>query len=804
MLRLDDFRTRAKGLPDLLTYAALIAPGVVLQKDGSFLAGFEVRGQDTASAVPAELERVSMQVSAAVKNLGSGWMLHIDASRTTQRAYPGADACHFPDRVSRMLDDERRAFFGRDVCYVTTSFAVLTWLPDDRAARMAGAARGERGAPDMERTLEKFEHALAEFEDACTAGGLRLQRLREQEVTDRAGHAFLHSDLLAWLQSCVSGGMHCFRVPETPMYLDALMGEDDLIGGLEPRLGRRFLAVISIDGLPQESWPSMLSALDLLPFELRYSTRFICLDQFDAEKEIGMFVKGWNQKVVGFFDQILRNPNPNVDRDALLMREDAETAKTDVQSGIVGAGYLTSTIIIMDENRERLDEHARELRRLLQAQGFGCRIESVNALEAWLGSLPGNGFANVRRPLISTLNLADLLPLHSVWTGSAVCPCPLYPPAAPPLAVFLTDGATPFNFNVHVGDLGHTLVFGPTGAGKSTLLAEIVWNFRRYAGARIFAFDKGESLFPLCMAMGGAHYNIGGGALSFAPLSRIDGGPEQAWAEEWIAGLLELQSVSLTPPMRNAIHDGMDLLRGQPEHMRSLTHFTFLVPDAAIREALQPYTANGVLGTLLDAETDELGLSSLVVFEMEALLKMGDNNAIPVLNYLFHRIEGALDGRPTLLVLDEAWIMLGHPVFRAKIREWLKVLRKMNCAVIMATQSLSDAQHSGIMDVLVESCPTKIYLPNAAALSNAEQIGFYRSCGLNERQIAIIGHAMPKRDYYMVNDEGRRLFQLGLSPRELAFVGASDKGSVARIRELIAKYGPEAWTEVWLEERNAL
>ena len=269
MLCLQDFRSKAKGLPDLLTYAALIAPGVVLQKDGSFLAGYEVRGQDTASAVPAELERVSMQVSAAIKGLGSGWMLHVDASRTTRRAYPDPANSRFPDRISRMLDEERRSFFRSDICRVTSTFAVLTWLPDARAARMAGAARGERGAPDMSRDLERFEHSLAEFEDACTAGGLKMRRLGEYEATDRVGHQFTHSDLLAWLQSCVSGGMHYFRVPETPMYLDALIGEEDLVGGLEPRLGEKHLAVIAIDGLPQESWPSMLSALDLLPFELR-------------------------------------------------------------------------------------------------------------------------------------------------------------------------------------------------------------------------------------------------------------------------------------------------------------------------------------------------------------------------------------------------------------------------------------------------------------------------------------------------------------------------------------------------------
>ena len=220
--------------------------------------------------------------------------------------------------------------------------------------------------------------------------------------------------------------------------------------------------------------------------------------------------------MLGFMDQFFNNPNAKVNRDALLMREDAETAKTEVQSGYVGAGYLSSTIIIMDEDVNGLQDKARELRRLIQTQGFGCRIESMNALEAWLGSLPGNGYANIRRPLITTLNLADLLPLQSVWTGTPTCPCPLYPPDSPPLAVFLTDGSTPFWFNLHDGDLAHTVIFGPTGSGKSTLLATIAAQFLRYAHRRIFAFDKGNSLLPLCEATGGDHYEISASRLSSA------------------------------------------------------------------------------------------------------------------------------------------------------------------------------------------------------------------------------------------------------------------------------------------------
>ena len=206
------------------------------------------------------------------------------------------------------------------------------------------------------------------------------------------------------------------------------------------------------------------------------------------------------------------------------------------------------------------------------------------------------------------------------------------------------------------------------------------------------------------------------------------------------------------------------------------------------------------MGHLLDAEQDTLGLSPFVVFEIEELMNMGDQNLIPVLTYIFHRIEKSLTGQPALLILDEAWVMLGHPAFRSKIREWLKVLRKANCAVVLATQSLSDAKNSGIMDVLVESCPTKIMLANANA-QQEDQYLLYKDIGLNDREIAILStEARPKRDYYIKTSEGQRLVQLALGHKTLAFVGASDKASIARIKSLHKQYG-SLWHTHWLEEK---
>ncbi len=194
-----------------------------------------------------------------------------------------------------------------------------------------------------------------------------------------------------------------------------------------------------------------------------------------------------------------------------------------------------------------------------------------------------------------------------------------------------------------------------------------------------------------------------------------------------------------------------------------------------------------------------MSLADFVVFETEELMNMGDKNLIPVLLYLFHRIEKALTGQPTLLILDEAWIMLSNKVFRAKIREWLKVLRKANCAVVLATQSLSDAKNSGIIDVLVESCPTKILLANPNARQE-DQYELYKGIGLNSREINILAQeAIPKKDYYISSPLGKRLVQLALGKKTLPFVGASDKESIKRIKYLHSNN--ENWQDLWLAEK---
>ncbi len=262
--------------------------------------------------------------------------------------------------------------------------------------------------------------------------------------------------------------------------------------------------------------------------------------------------------------------------------------------------------------------------------------------------------------------------------------------------------------------------------------------------------------------------------------------------------MIAIQGVSVMPDHRNAI--SRQILLMASSNARSLSDFVSGVQLREIKDALFHYTVDGPLGYLLDAESDGLSLRGFQTFEVEELMNMGERNLVPVLTYLFRRIEKRLDGSPSLIVLDEAWLMLGHPVFREKIREWLKVLRKANCAVVLATQSISDAERSGIIDVLKESCPTKICLPNGAAREPGTR-EFYERIGFNQRQIEIVSKAIPKREYYVATPEGRRLFDMALGPLTLSFVGASGKDDLKTIRTLRAAHGA-AWPAVWLETRG--
>ncbi len=824
MLDLRQYRSTAAGLPDLLNYAALMDSGVIQCKDGSLLAAYAFRGEDACASSPADKNYITSHVARAMNRFDANWAIWVDASRVPSPDYPAAHRNHFKSPVAALIDAERRATFAAEGQHYESVYTmVLQYTPPmQRDSKLTSWIYGESGETVIspaDRALSEFQRRLTDFEDGL-GSLLNMRRLGEATATAQDGEEYMTDELVNHLHYCLTGRVNKLRVPDCPMYLDAWLGIPEMWVSETPLVGENYIAAVVIDGFPGYTQPAVLSILDEMPMAYRWSTRFIFMEEHEAVASLNRFKLKWQQKVRGFWSQIIKSQKGVVNTDAQDMQKEAETAMSEARSGVVRYGYMTQCVILQSSDQAQVTEQARMIKREIERKGFAARIETLNTTEAWLGALPGHTFANIRRPLVHTLNLADLLPLNGVWSGETTCACPFYPPKSPPLLQGVTTGATPFRLNLHIGDVGHTLVFGPTGAGKSTLLATLMAQMQRYAGqnadgawrpARITAFDKGRSLYPITKATGGLHFDIGAddSEMTLAPLSELDTDHDRLWAEEWIATCYQLQSgKTATPEQQAAIHRAILLLADAPKNARSLTEFCTMLQDRELRAALDFYTMNGTLGRLLDGQLDALKEASLTTFETDELMRLGDKYALPVLLYLFRYFERSLKegGEPAFLVLDEAWVMLGHPVFRDRIRMWLKELRKKNCAVVMATQSLSDAARSGIFDTLVEQCPTKLLLPNPEAdlRGTPEHPGpadLYRMFGLNDEEISLLKNAEKKRQYYYRSPLGRRVFELGLGPLTLAFVAVSDTDALRDLRKCEASSG-ENWPLQWLQQKD--
>jgi type IV secretion system protein VirB4 len=833
-----------RGFADYLAYSHIIPPGVVAMKNGSYLIGYLCEGPDLESATMEEIEHLHAMTNSAMRRLGNGWMIHFESVRKPADGYP---ANHFTEPVNRLIDLERSAQHRAEGAHFETlHFLFFTYLPP--ALEKSGLYRkvvefvseGRHSAADDDQIIEYMENTITDILDVL-GQGIKMKRLGflpEEGAYKKYGG---YDELLSVLNYLVSGRWHPIKVtPFNTACIDVLLARDAWLGSskMPMALDRKCLCAVSVIEYPMETYPGILRQLAALPYEIRWSNRYIFSDFRKSMSVLDSHRKQWVQKVRGFVAQIMQNERAPVNQDAMQMVSDIDNAAGELTAGWVGYGKHTSVAVARADTPEAAEHVAREIVKVFERNGFPARIESVNGLEAFLGSLPGHGYENVRKALINTLNLAHIIPLTNEWAGEPYNPSPeiskhymaegLLSTTPPPALIQATSvGSTPFRLNIHVSDLGHTLVLGPSGSGKSTLLSLIVSQFERYKNAQIFCFDKGYSMYPLCMALSdSAHYDLGndGDALSFCPLAEIDTVTEQGASAEWLESMLILQGGEMTPARRGAISDALRILAastssrrdeeecgddGRTIKGRTMTDFLATLQDEELRQIFSYYSL-GHTGEMLDGTSNSVKYAKTTVFELEHLFNMDKKIVVPVFVYIFNQIEkrilsayeNAKSGRPSLIVIDEAWLALSNPIFASKIKEWLKVLRKNNCAVILATQSLNDIVNSPVMDAVLDSCETRILLPNPNALSESMKDLYMRHLALSDRQVNLIAHAEKKREYYYACEttQSHRLFSLALGPVALAFTGASGKEDLTKIRGLVHEYG-QSWPEKWLEQR---
>ena len=790
------------GFNELLNHQQLVGDGVVLLKDGGLLGGFWYEGRDVEAANGADLEQIRRDLVDSFQCLGGNWMLHVDSFRRRDHSYIEGE---FSEVVDLAIDEERLT----DATFLRSYTAIfVTWLPprleQSGAGKMIKDAFSINEGVVAGEVLSALDAQLKHFEKTMLELSARLNRV--VAVRRMRSHAD-NCELLQALNYQINGEWRPCRPPPRGMYLDTylaheLFNQDDHLFQAE-----RAVVAVTLIGYPTKgTYPGMTAALGSLGIEYRWSNRFIVLGYLGSRTFFGRLQKSWERMQRGFLAQITRNPNAPLNKDAVKRVAEVHHAQSSIEGQDEFYGHHTGTVILRGKTKEEALEHAKLVVDTFHRMGFTAYVEGQNGIEAVRGSYGGHGYENLRKPGITAENFADIIPIHREWTGEARSPNPFLPANSPPLLQAESRSGDLFHYNLHVGDVGHTLMLGPTGAGKSTLLALTASQFGRYPDAQVFAFDFGYSMLPLALAHeDSAHYALGGDGsnVRLTPLAAIDTVNDRAWACDWLRIVFDEQGIKLTPDQGAEVDQAIEDLAATTTDVadRSLTALLGFIQDAQLRAALRVYT-KGAGASVLGGDSAQLRSARFMVFELSHLLKLKSPIYTPTLLYLFREIEKRLAlGRPTLLILDEAWVALANSLFAPRVEEWLVTLRKLNCAVIIATQSLTQILRSPVRDAIFDSCATRILLPNPEASGESLRALYATHLRLRPEQIQLIAKARKKHDYYLMAEGKARMFRLKLGPVARSFVGASGPRDLERVRALHAEHG-HRYVPLWLAERG--
>lgn len=794
---------------------------IILNKNGTFQKTLKFRGHDLDSATMYELKNSDARLNDVLRRLDGGWTMHIEAKRVRSKEYSTNEIDNF---AVKLIDNERKNKFESGNYFESEYYLTLTYLtPIDTEKKIKKFFIDETEfSKKLDKSLEIFKKEFKEIRGLFEELFLEVEDLTAEET-----YTYLHS--------CISSKNQKVIVPEVPMYIANYLCDCDLVGGLKPILGGKHFRCISLQGFPNFTIPCMFDELNRLGIEYRWSTRFMFLSKNEAlsklEKKWKATFNGRISMLKRFMMEITGQKEPTkVDEDALEKADEINTQLNLTRADILTQGFYSCAIIVYGNTLEEVDEKTQKIEKLINGMGFITINESINCIETFLGAIPGNIYNNVRIPILNSISLCHLLPTSSVWGGDEWNKY-LDEPA---LIYTQTAGSTPFRFNLHIEDIAHTCIVGPTGAGKSTFLQLINAQYKKYKNSKIFIFDKGGSARILTYAVGGTFFDLGTDNLSFQPLrnigfnkenvekeiekeelkkniklsekereriiekERIRAQLELEWANEWLLEIFEQEGIELKQIQKTKLWEALELLASNSDpKFRTMSSLKINLNDRDLKDTLEKYTVKGALGKYFDSEEENISFSNWQVFEMEKI--MNNKSAItPLLSYLFHKIEGYLTGDPSIIVLDESWVFIDNVLFAGKIRDWLKTLRKKNTGVIFATQELNDILNSSLFTTILDACKTKIFLPNPNAEAD-NYFPIYEKFGLNNKEIKIIANGVAKKDYYYKSEKGSRLFQLALGKNTLKLVGANDPEIQKEARELYEVLGGgEKFTKAYL------
>jgi type IV secretion system protein VirB4 len=703
---------------DRLPYAQMIDESTLLLRDGSVMTALQVPGllfetedTDALNAHAATREVVLRST------LDARFVMYHHVVR--RRVEVELDA-EFPDPLSRHIDARWKERLGSGSLFVNDQFVTLIRRPArgkaGLAERAAKLVKRRRGAE-----IEADPKDVRSLKAAVTGLAASLQAYGASVLGDYEGpQGNTNNELLELLSALYNGEMRPVRRPRDEAavghmlpYRRASFGLDamELRGSGDPD----FAAMLSLKEYPDATSPGLLDALLRLPYELVVTETYAPSERQTAREKMDLALRR------------LRS----ADEEAAAERADMVAARDALGNGAVGFGDHHLTVLVRERNLVQLDDATAACAAALADTGAIAVREDTNLEPAFWAQFPGNEQYIVRRAMISSANMASFGSLHGMALGQAQGNH-----WGEAVTLLQTTSSTPFFFNFHSGDLGNFSVIGPSGSGKTVVMNFLAAQAQKFQPRTIlFDKDRGGELF--IRGIGGRYDRISAGEpTGFNPLALPDTAANRAFLRDWLGVLLKAEG----PEELATISHAVDAAYANDASLRRLRHFKELLsgsrrPQAGdLADRLAAWIGSGEHGWLFDNAEDKLDLSARVLgFDMTALLE-NPRLRTPTMMYLFHRIDERLDGKPTMILIDEGWKALDDAVFAARIRDWLKTLRKRNALVGFATQSARDALESRISTALVEQTATMVFMPNSRARAEDYCDGF----GLTHHELALI------------------------------------------------------------------
>lgn len=773
---------------DRLPYLALIDENTVLLRDGSVMVSLLVPGLAFETADSDELNAHTATREVLLRSsLDARFVLYHHVIR--RRVHVELDS-RFDDPLAGHIDARWREKLAGGALYVNDQFVTLVRRPArgkagwaeklSRLWKQRGAAQTEADSADI-RTLRAAAGAMIA---SLSSYGARL-------LGDYQGAGGTCSEVLELLSALYNGEMRPVRRPADDADIGRMLPYRRISFGLDAMELRgaggagesSFASLVSLKDYPDSTAPGLTDALLRLPCELVLSESYAPSDRQVSRERIDLAIRRLK----------------SADEEAMAERREMMLARDSLGTGAVAFGDHHLSILVRSNRLDALDDVTAMCAAALADAGAVAVREDVNLEPGFWGQFPGNEGYLVRRALISSANMACFGSLHGFAMGQASGNH-----WGDAVTLLQTTSATPFFFNFHQGDLGNFTVIGPSGSGKTVVMNFLAAQAQKFS-PRTILFDKDRGAEVFVRGIGGRYSRVAAGhPTGFNPMALPDSAANRAFLRDWLGVLLAAKG----PEEMATIAGAVDAAYANDPALRRLTHFRELLAGSRrpepgdLASRLEAWIADGEHGWLFDNAEDRLDLSARTLgFDMTALLET-PRLRTPVMMYLFHRIEERLDGEPTMILIDEGWKALDDEVFAARIRDWLKTLRKRNALVGFATQSARDALDSRIATALVEQTATMIFMPNSRARPEDYCEGF----GLTAHELDLI-RTLPaqSRCFLIRQSDASVVVRLDLSgmPEVLAVLSGRES-VVRRLDALRAEYGdaPSAWYpaltgEIW-------